>query len=232
MKRFLRLILQPPFTREFTHKLKQNFHTLAPLEMLVYAILYAPKWSEEKRFFYVGSLFLEGQMYLLERKALYDIVTEEKPRQCFEIGTFTGGGSTFFLSAAVEKNGAGKLITLESVPKLYNKAKNFYQKKLPGQYKHTTFILGDSPTAFDEYILEDKKVDCVFFDGAEDSKQTLDQYHYFEPYFKRGSVIMFHDWNTEKTAAIRPVIEANHQWKKIIELTPPDSVGFAAFRHE
>lgn len=232
MKSLLKIILQPPFTRNFSHKLKHNFHTLAPLEMLVYKLFYAPRWTKEKRFFYVGSPFLQGQMYWQERKALFDVVTKEKPRQCFEIGTFTGGGSTFFLSAALQKNGKGKLITLENVPRLYNKAKNFYLKKLPAQNKHITFILGDTPSAFDEYILEDKKVDCVFFDGAEDSTQTLEQYEYFKPYFKLGSVIMFHDWNTEKTAAIRPVVEADGHWKKIVELEPPDSVGFAAFRYE
>ena len=231
MNKYLRFIFQPPISKNFMGKLKSNFHVLTPLEMIIYFVFLAPFWSKDKRFFFQGSLLLKGQMYLLERKALYDIIVNEKPRQCYEIGTFTGGGSTFFLSSALQKNGNGTLLTMENDTKLYEKARKYYKDKLSGLNNHINFIFGERPEEFDKYIPEDKKVDCVFFDGAENSQQTLDQYHYFKPFFKPGSVIMFHDWNTEKTAAIRPVIETDTHWSKITELTPPDSIGFAAFRY-
>jgi len=232
MKNILNFILQPPISRNFLLKLKSNFHTLTPLEIVTYFLFIAPFWSKEQRFFFQGALLLKGQMYLRERKALFDIVRHEKPRQCYEIGTFTGGGSTFFLSSALASNGSGTLLTMESDPKLFNKAKKFYSEKLPNLREYVTFIKGERPEEFNLYIPTDGKVDCVFFDGAEDSTQTLDQYNYFKPFFKTGSVIMFHDWNTEKTAAIRPIIESDVKWKKIIELTQPESVGFAAFKYE
>jgi hypothetical protein len=168
MKKYLKFIFQPLISRDFSKKLKHNFHVLTPFEMVVYFIFICPFWSQEKRFFFHGALGLRGQMYWQERKALYDIVAQEKPRQCYEIGTFTGGGSTFFLSSAFSDNEQGMLLTMEISEKLYNKASNYYAKKLPALNKHITFILGETSEEFNQYIPEDKKVDCVFFDGAED----------------------------------------------------------------
>lgn len=229
MKKYLNFIFQPLITRKFKQKLKQNFHTLTPFEMLVYFVVIRIFWDQEKRFFFEGSLPLLGQMSISERKLLYETILEHKPRQCFEIGTYTGGGSTFFLSSAFSKNKSGELITMENSDHYYNKAKKYYKNNLPVLNSHTKFTFGSTPNEFDKYILEDKKADCVFFDGAEDAQQTLDQYNYFLPYFKNGSIIMFHDWNTEKTRIIRPIILNNHQWKNIKEIEPPTSVGMAVF---
>lgn len=231
MKKYLRFIIQPLITGNFTEKLQHNFHTLTPFEMLVYFLLYRPYWSKERRFYFEGSLGLLGQMYSAERKVLYETITQLKPRQCYEIGTFTGGGSTYFISKAFSDIGSGLLITMESDTHYYNKAVSYFAQKLPEQNKCITFVFNDSTVAFDKYIPNDGKVDCVFFDGAEDGDETLRQFKYFEPYFKSGSIIMFHDWNTEKTIAIKPIILENTAWKKCVELIPPQSVGLAVFTH-
>ena len=171
-------------------------------------------------------------MYIAERKALYDTIVAEKPRHCFEIGTYTGGGSTFFISSAFAKLGQGKLYTMENGTHYYNKAKNFYSSKLPDQNKHIEFIFGEKPNDFDKYIPADKKIDCVFFDGAEEGQQTLDQYNYFVPYFKKGSIIMFHDWNTEKTVLVKPFIIENQKWEQVVLLNQPVSLGFSIFKYK
>lgn len=170
-------------------------------------------------------------MYISERKALHESIRQYRPRQCFEIGTYTGGGSTFFLSEAFKENTQGSLITMENSEYYYQKALNYYADKLPEQNKYISFVFGENPDDFTSFIPEDKQVDCVFFDGAENGQRTLDQYNYFLPYFKTGSVIMFHDWNTEKTEAVRPVVIGNPIWEKQLELTPPNSVGFTIFKH-
>ncbi len=232
MKKYLAFLLQPPLTRAFGAKLKHNFHTLTALEMLIYFIAIRPFWSTKKRFFFEGSLGLMGQMYSAERKALYETVTTYKPRQCFEIGTYTGGGSTYFLGSALIANTSGTLFTIENNTHCYNKAINYFAKKLPDINTHIKFIFSDTPHAFDDLVTIYDKVDFVFFDGAEDGAQTLEQYHYFLPYFKKGSLIAFHDWNTEKTALVRSVVTTNPSWKKITELMPPNSVGMTVFIYE
>lgn len=41
---------------------------------------------------------------------------------------------------------------------------------------------------------------------------------------------MAHDWNTEKTAAIKPLILNDRNWQLIEEIKPPLSVGFVIFK--
>jgi hypothetical protein len=231
MNKYIKFLLQPPVTKEFKHKLKHNFHTLTPGEMVIYFLFIRPFWKKEERFFFEGSLALLGQMYTAERKALYETILKEKPRQCYEIGTYTGGGSTFFLASAFAKIGSGSLVTMENNDHYYQKGKKYYAEKLPNLNKHIDFIFGDKSSSFNSSIPADGKVDCVFFDGAEEAQQTLDQYNYFKPFLKKGSIIMFHDWNTDKSRLVKPVILNDSNWAKEAELTPPNSIGFAIFKH-
>lgn len=232
MKKYITFLLQPLITRSFIAKLKHNFHTLTPFEMLVYFVALRPFWSKQKRFFFEGSIRLMGQMYLAERKSLYETVITYKPRQCFEIGTYTGGGSTFFLGSALSCNNFGTLYTIENNTHCYNKARNYFAKKLPKINKHIQFMFSDTAHAFDQLVNKYDKVDFVFFDGAEEGSQTLEQYNYFLPYFKKGSIIAFHDWSTEKTISVKPIVTIDSSWKKLTELTPPHSIGFAVFIRE
>ncbi len=231
MKNKIKFILRGlKITPHFRQKFVQNLHSLTALEMFIYALFIRPFWSKEDRFFFESIGFMiSGQMYVAERKALFNIIKERKPRHCFEIGTYTGGGSTFFTAKAFESIGEGKLFTLENDPYFYNRAQDYYTKNLPKVAKHVEFILGDKAEDFDSIIKSYGGVDCAFLDGAEDSTQTLDQYHYFLPHFHKGSILMLHDWNTEKTAKIKPVLQDNKNWRKVLELHPPTSVGFAIF---
>lgn len=216
-------------TPEFKEKLTHNFHELTVLEMLIYFIFIRPFWIRERRFFFEGSLPLLGQMYVAERKVLFDTIIEKKPRHCFEIGTYTGGGSTYFIAKAFEEIGNGKLITMEIDPYYYNKAKEYFKKRIPKVEEHIEFILGSKAEAFDAIIKSYRSVDAVFLDGAEEGGQTLEQYNYFLPYFHTGTILMLHDWNTEKTRKIKPILDNDKNWRKVVELNPPQSVGMAVF---
>ncbi len=222
-------MLQAPISRNFLKKLTHNFHTLTPVEMFLYISVIRLFWSKERRFFFEGSLGLLGQMYTAERKAIFDIVTKYKPDSCYEIGTFTGGGSTYFIASALKENGKGTLYTIENDTHYYQKATNYFKDSLPALATHIDFIFADTPSVFAPILEKTGRADCIFFDGAEDGVQTLEQYQYFVPYYKPGSVIIFHDWNTEKTRLVKDLVLGDSRWQKIIELEPPQSVGLAAF---
>lgn len=230
MKYLKYLWRQLKITKYFSEKLKHNFHELTWLERAIYFISIRSSFDPIRRFFFEGSLGLPGQMYLAERQAIYDAVIERQPRNCFEIGTYTGGGSTFFLASALEKIGKGELVTMENDKRLFNKARKYYQKRLPKLNKFITFLLDDKAAAFNKYIEKYNQVDCVFFDGAEDEGQTVDQYNYFLPYFKEGSIIIMHDWNTDKMKKMKPLIVNDPKWQIIKEIEPPTSVGLAIAR--
>ncbi|MBI5078292.1 MAG: class I SAM-dependent methyltransferase [Candidatus Yonathbacteria bacterium] len=216
-------------TPNFKEKLTHNFHELTVLEMLIYLIFIRSFWDKKRRFFFEGSLALPGQMYIAERKVLFDVIKEKKPRHCFEVGTYTGGGSTYFISKAFESVGSGHLVTLENDPYFYNKAKKYYAEKIPVVAKHVEFMFGDKAQDFDKIIKLYVRVDCAFLDGAEDSNQTLSQYNYFLPFFHKGTILMVHDWNTEKTRELKPILLRGGKWRVYKEVKPPESVGLIVF---
>lgn len=228
--KYLKIIISQLYiSRDFIKKLAHNFHELTVLEKVIYLIFLRWFIPTEKRFFFEGSLLVPGQMYIGDRKALFDIVVNNKPKHCYEIGTYTGGGSTYFLASAFHKIGVGKVITLESDRDSYDRAVAFYQKRLTHLLPYVEFVYGDSFDSFLPHLEKDGSVDCLFLDGAENEEQTKEQYASFSKYIKSGTILMAHDWNTEKMIALRPSIDGDNKWNKIIELNEPQSVGFAVF---
>ena len=198
-------------------KLYHNFHELTDAEKLRYNN--GKGLSLLDRFFFEGCLPIPGEMYRADRKALYDTILKYRPSHCYEIGTGSGGGSTFFLACAFAKLGVGKVISLEinDGPAYQN-----FERFVPDLLPFVKFLTGGDPRLFDL----GESVDCVFLDGAEDGKQTLHQYEFFKPYFRSGSILMAHDWQSEKMRLLRPVIENDPSWTIEVHLEDPESVGF------
>ena len=211
-------------------KLAHNYHELNDLEKLHYALVTAPGLSAEHRFFFEGAKEIIGQLYLAERQALYNTIIEFKPRCCFEIGTYTGGGSTFFLASAFEKVGAGKVVTLEPHPVLYSLATAAYRAYLPHLRRHVDFLKGGDVEDFAPHIDPANGVEAFFLDGAENAAQTLAQYNFFLPRLAPDAVMMAHDWHTDKMAQVRPLVEADPKWETLLALEPPYSIGFVVLR--
>lgn len=214
-----------PKSPVFSH----NYHELNDFERILYMVALRPKWDERKRFFFEGCRDLVGQMYIADRRALYDVITRYKPSQCFEVGTFTGGGSTYFLTAAFRDVGAGRLYSLEIDPNRYMLAAGFYAEYLADQNERVKFLLGGDASAFEPYIDRERGVECVFLDGVGDAEQTMAQYVFFEPLFRPGSLLMCHDWDTEKQRLLRPVLENSLDWRCEMHIGKPDSVGFVLY---
>lgn len=177
------------------------------------------------RFFFEGRIEIPGQMWYAERKLLYETIRKGKPQSCFEISTWRGGGSTLFLTQALYENKKGVLHTVEADPALQHAAKSSYEKYLPKLLPFVEFHLGDYRQEFASHLGEIERVDFLFLDGAEDGDQTLAQYKFFEPWLKPGSLLLVHDWLTEKTRLLRPEIERSGKWVQQKILLLPVSVG-------
>jgi predicted O-methyltransferase YrrM len=211
-------------------KLHHNYHELTDLEKLYYRLVIRPTLTAEHRFFFEGAPDIIGQMYVAERQALFNTILQFKPRHCFEVGTFTGGGSTFFIASAFRKIGAGSLFTLESNPALFSLATSAYETYLSHLMTHVSFIKGDDVELFTPHIPASTGIEALFLDGAESTDQTLDQYRYFQPHLRSGAVMMAHDWHTDKMKKVRPLIESNRHWEVLLEIGPPYSVGFVVLQ--
>lgn len=211
----------------YEEKLCHNYHELTIAEAERYWREDKARLSEEGKFFFEGCLSIPGQMYVADRKALFDAILQHKPVYCFEVGTYTGGGSTFFLASAFARLERGKVITLEADEQMRNHAVGAYRQFLPGLLPFVEFLHGGQPSHFMPYIEGgDGIVECVFLDGAEDDRETLEQYEFFAPFFRPGSILMAHDWNTEKARLLKPIIADGGLWSIEVELNEPASVGF------
>lgn len=181
------------------------------------------------RFLYEGVEHIPGQLWYVERKALYSLVLSERPASCFEIGTSRGGGSTVFIASALRRLGGGHLFSAEVSEELWLGAAESFREHAPELLSHVNLLLGEYAEVFRKQLVEGRTAaDLVFLDGAEDAQETLNQYEFFLPYFRPGSWLVIHDWNTEKAREVRYAIEsAVDKWHIRRVLKPPLSVGMA-----
>lgn len=138
-----------------------------------------------------------GQLTIEERKLLYGVVILEKPRIAFEVGTWEGGGSTYFISSAMHETDIGILYTVERNPEMYKTAlENFFL--WPDLARHVIFNCGSSLSVFPPLLKGVENVDFVFLDGENNPKATVKDFEMFEPYMGKGSVLACHDWGALK----------------------------------
>lgn len=182
------------------------------------------------RWFYEGCRQIPGQMWYADRKLLYQTIRKYKPEVVFEVGTWLGGGSTYFIAQALFENGFGTLYTIETETQVYQSAVENYDKFLPHLKPYVCFKHGKSTQVYPPVLDKLGKIDGLFLDGAEDAFQTVNEFKLFSPYLKKDSVLMAHDWDTEKMRLLRPIIQSSPYWEIERQLTAPISVGFAVSR--
>lgn len=173
----------------------------------------------------------EGQLCSIERYILYYLVKNEQPKTVFEVGTWKGGGSTYFISSALSENQWGRLYTCEANKEFYNHAVKLYKTTLKELAPYVVFHFGESDSVYPEVLKKLGLVDMVMLDGAEDADQTLKEYNMFLPYFKSGSFLICHDWKEGKMAKLKPVILDDDLWE-IVTLLEDTTTGFSIFKRK
>ena len=169
-------------------------------------------------------------MWYAERKVLYETIRRIKPQIVCESGTWRGGGSTYFIAQALCENGSGVLHTTEANPEFFQSACQSYETHLAPLRSFVEFHLGESASVYPALLETLGKVDAVLLDGAEDGQRTFDEFRLFQPYLGPGSIVMAHDWNTEKMVILRPFLEASPLWTLVQMVPPPQSVGFVVYQ--
>lgn len=160
----------------------------------------------------------EGQMTPSERECMYNVLIEKKPETLFEIGTWKGGGSTYFISSALLENKKGTLYTIECEKKFYDHAINLYNTTLSYLSPYIKFFFGKSEEIYSEILKNIKDIDFLLLDGKEDSNQTIIEYNMFVSHFHSGSLLACHDWNIGKMEKLKPIIKNDKNWTLIKEL--------------
>lgn len=184
------------------------------------------------RWFYEGCMAVPGQLWYADRRMLYEAIRRVKPDTVFEVGTWRGGGSTYFISQALYENGGGVLHTIECDPGLHAEAKALYKEHLPHLLPHVEFHCGTSEEVYPGILEQLGAIDAVFLDGGNNSARTLAELRMFSAYIRADGIVLAHDWDNEKMALVRPFLENSADWRLTDHLTAPRSVGFAVWVRE
>lgn len=227
IERIKKAIWQLVISKDFIKKLKHNFSDLTLSEKIVYLLFIRPFYKD--KFFFEGNIRINGQVNREERRALYQALIDLKAKNFFEIGTWKGGGSTYFAAMAFHKLGAGTVYTSENYKKFYEIAINSYRKFAPHLLTSIKFLFSNNINDFLPYLEKEHFTDCVFLDGSDNPMETVDQYKFFSKFMKSGSLLMCHDWNSMKMSALKPLIIADKNWKLKTELGLPVSNGFVIY---
>jgi len=211
--------------------LVQSYHALGPAQQRRWRMVrqFVPR---RVRWLYEGCLEVPGQLWYADRKLLYRAIRTHRPTSVFEVGTWYGGGSTYFIGQALYENGGGVLHTIEEDAEAHARARENYARHLRHLLPHVEFHHGKSTAVYPELLRQQVSVDAVFLDGALDAQQTVEEFELFAPYLKRGALLLAHDWDNEKMALLRPRMEASSEWRMEARATAPESVGFAVWVRE
>lgn len=157
---------------------------------------------------------VKSDMELLERT-----VRETKAKTIVEIGSMDGTSSLLFGSIAKEIG--AKVYCIEPDPrKLWYKNIEEY-----GIKNYVTMIKAASPWV--NMGLIPRPIDYLFIDGNHRTRYCLADYHFFEPFVRKGGMIAFHDYNGRKGVSkwIRKAIEIilEDDSEKIVEVEHNDT---------
>jgi hypothetical protein len=204
----------------------KNAHELGPHGRRLWRIarLLLP---QPYRALYEGHPRLPGQMWFEDRRVLYDTVRGLKPRRCFEVGTWLGGGSTLTIGRALRKNGVGRLHSVETDEWAHRRAREAYARHLPELGPFVDLHLGDYREVLAPVLDREGGVDFFVLDGAEDADETIEQFSFFNERSHPGTGLFAHDWRTEKCRLVRPALERSTTWTIERVVGPPKSIGLA-----
>ncbi len=212
------LTMRPMFWR-------RSAHNLGPRSLRLWSLI-RRFFPRPFRFFFEGHPQIPGQLWRAERQAIYDTVRDAQPIACFEIGTWKGGGSTFFIAQALRHNGKGRLETVDVQEEFWAAAQRGYAEFVPYLLPYVRFHLGDYRNIFPPILQETGRADLVFLDGAENAEETRAQFAFFLPYVRPGTILIQHDWFSEKAAQVKPFLQGP-DWRIRHVLTPPYSLGMS-----
>lgn len=136
-------------------------------------------------------------------RMLYWLARVWKPRIILEIGTSIGY-SALWMAAALEENGGGKIITIESHEKRFGLAgKNISRSGLSHRIRQ---VKGHAPEVINDSLL---KVDLAFFDATKQETQS-----FFDAVFPRmakGGLIVVDNVTSHRFKSMLKFIEGIHK---------------------
>lgn len=139
---------------------------------------------------------------MLDAKLLYETADRIKPQTILEIGSFNGT-STMILGTVAKKYG-GEIFCIDPLirPEFYENMKTY------DLLNTVNLIQGASPWIDMTWLSERRKpIDYLFIDGNHFLRWVLMDYHYFEPFVRKGGIITFHDWGKNQRNGVKKAVD-------------------------
>ncbi|APW59893.1 O-methyltransferase [Paludisphaera borealis] len=134
---------------------------------------------------------------------LFMLIRKMRPAHCLELGTNLGV-SAAYLSAALQLNGSGELVTLEGArSKADLAARNFLRLGL----SRVSVVVGRFQDKLDEVLTRQDRIDFAFIDGHHDEHATVDYFRKIIPFARKDTVLVFDDiaWSAGMKRAWRTI---------------------------
>jgi predicted O-methyltransferase YrrM len=135
---------------------------------------------------------------------LHEIVRHVKPTTCIELGTCVGISSAY-QSAALELNGAGRLVTLEGAESLARIAEANLASL--GLESRVSVVVGRFDDTLEGALAGLRPVEYGFIDGHHDEIATLDYFERISKECAEGALLVFDDisWSAGMQEAWRRI---------------------------
>jgi predicted O-methyltransferase YrrM len=130
---------------------------------------------------------------------LHKLLRRTKSRSCLELGTCLGISGSYE-AAALELNGAGRLITMEGAAPVATLAQQTFDRLGHGRVQ---IVVGRFQDTLDETLEAFGPFDYAFIDGHHDGPATIDYYARILPHLTDGAVVIYDDirWSNGMLAA-------------------------------
>lgn len=137
---------------------------------------------------------------------LFQLIREFQPDRCLELGTCMGI-SAAYQAAALERNGHGRLVTLEGAQALADIARSNLQRL---GLRRVEIVVGRFQDSLDGVLQTLEGVDYAFIDGHHDERATVGYWEQIRPFLTDSAIVVFDDirWSPGMTRAWKQICSA------------------------
>lgn len=158
---------------------------------------------------------MDGQLDKLERSRIEQIILENKPKFCLEVGTWYGGGSTKTILTALKKNNTGFLFGIEYDKSIYKKMVENISSYFPDINNYFKPYFGRSTEAIKQILEENQldKIDFVFLDGGNNPNEQIQEFDFLDRLIPIGGYILAHDVKARKGKYLKNYLRNLSNWE-------------------
>lgn len=120
---------------------------------------------------------------------LHKLLRKTRSASCLELGSCLGISASY-QAAALELNGAGRLITMEGAAPVAALAQKTIDQLGHGRVK---IVVGRFQDTLDGVLADEQPFDYAFIDGHHDGPATVDYYQRILPTLSDGAVVVYDD---------------------------------------